>query len=179
MNKILSILMLAFLMSCQDNQSVQEYLVEKQNDASFKTMSITPDILIASYDGLTADEISILKKIKSVNVAYLDANENQKLSQESETFEHIIKHENYKSLLRMNDGSQKMNLLYLGDPEDIDELLFYGKSDKVGMLLARLNSKSLEPNDMVEIVKMAENLNLNQFEGFMNSIKPKTEVSEI
>lgn len=70
----------------------------------------------------------------------------------------------------MNDGSQKMNLLYLGEPEDIDELLFYGKSDKFGMILSRVNSKELEPNDMVKIVKLLEKIELKEVGDFMESI---------
>ncbi|MGO1751554.1 MULTISPECIES: DUF4252 domain-containing protein [Psychroflexus] len=169
MKKYLTIIILALLVSCQNQQSVQEYLVEKQNDPAFKTMSLTPDILLASYDGLSEEQIKTVKKIKSVNFAYL-SHDDQKFTSESETLENIIKLESYESLMRMNDGSQKMNLLYLGEPEDIDELLFYGKSENFGMILSRVNSKELEPNDMVKIVKILEKLELDQVGDFMESI---------
>lgn len=169
MKKYLSIIILALLISCQNQQTVQEYLVEKQNDPAFKTMSLTPDILLASYNGLSDEQIKTVKKIKSVNLAYLN-HDNQKFTSESEALENIIKLESYESLMRMNDGSQKMNLLYLGEPDDIDELLFYGKSEKLGMILSRINSKDLEPNDIVKIVKVLEKLELDQVGGFMKSI---------
>lgn len=62
MKKYLSILILALLVSCQNQQSVQEYLVDKQNDPAFKTMSLTPDMLLASYDGLSEEQIKTVKK---------------------------------------------------------------------------------------------------------------------
>ncbi|MDN6279698.1 MAG: DUF4252 domain-containing protein [Psychroflexus sp.] len=179
MRKYILLVALSFLISCQNQQSVQEYLVAKQNDPAFKTLSLTPNLLTSTFDKLTEDEIATLKKVKSVNLAFLvnDA-ESEKFSDESKILERIMQQKKYKSLMRINANDKKMNLLYIGDPEAIDELLFYGNSKDIGLLLARINSHDLEPNDVMKIVKMAKDFDLDQLEDFIGTVQSQVKAKK-
>lgn len=179
MRKYILLVVLAFLISCQNQQSVQEYLVAKQDDPAFKTLSLTPNLLTSTFDELAEDEVATLEKVKSVNLAFLvNDPESQKFSNESEILEDIMRQKQYKSLMRINTNNKKMNLLYIGDPDAIDELLFYGNSEDIGLLLARINSYDLEPNDVMKIVKMAKDFDLDQLESFMGTVQSQVKAKK-
>ncbi|QSS97226.1 DUF4252 domain-containing protein [Psychroflexus sp. ALD_RP9] len=173
MKHIITTFCLLILVSCSNKQSLQEYLISKDKDANFKTMSVATDLLVPNIEELSAKEQATLKKIKSINVAAMIKDTINQVAYEDETrkVEAILDHSTYQTLMKMNADDKGMNLLYIGDDNKIDEVVFYGKSDEAGMLVARLNSRDLKPNDLAKLLSMADKLDMSQVENFTKNLK--------
>ena len=173
MKYLFTTLCLIILVSCSNNQSLQEYLISKDKDANFKTMSVATDLLVPNIEELSTEEQATLKKIKSINVAAMPTDSVNQVAYEKETrqVETILENSTYQTLMKMNADDKGMNLLYIGNDIKIDEVVFYGKSKETGMLVARLNSRDLKPNELAKILSMADKLDMSQIENFSENFK--------
>lgn len=159
-------------MSCSNQESMQEYLIAKDEDPNFKSMSLATDVLVPNLKELDSAEQETLKKIKSINVALMlnDSVQNPAYVNETKRIEGIIKASKYQSLMRMNSEEQGMNLLYMGDDKVIDEVIFYGRSLEMGLVVARLNSRDLKSGDLIKIMQLADKMDLSQVEQFTSDL---------
>lgn len=172
MRFLIASLSLILLMSCSNKQSLQAYLVSKDDDSNFKTASLATDILVPNIESLSKDEQATLKKIKSVNIAILmNDSTNQGLYQtELASVQAILKDPKYQSLMKVNAGDQGMELVYIGSDEEIDEVVFYGHREDTGMIVARLNSRNLKPADLAKIMQMSDKMDMSQLESFAKEL---------
>ncbi|AFL82432.1 hypothetical protein Aeqsu_2993 [Aequorivita sublithincola DSM 14238] len=160
---------LVALSSCSDT-SLQKYLVEKQDDDKFVKMDIAASLLQGKNSNFTQEEKDILSTIKKVNVVAYPIKENDTADFEKERNElkSILDQDQYKELTRIKSNDWNATLKYTGEEDAIDEVIVFASDNNRGFAVFRLLGKNMRPDQMLKLMKSAENgdLDLSKLEGF-------------
>ncbi|WP_026838285.1 DUF4252 domain-containing protein [Gillisia sp. JM1] len=142
------------LMSCDNNQSLQEYYVDNQGDKEFVAVDV-PTSLFANTEKLTEDQKKTLETVKKINIlAIPKKEENQtKIEAEKAKISNILKDEKYQLLMKYGGGNSKMTLYYTGSEEAVDEIIVYGEDESKGMGIARILGDNMNPSDILQLVR--------------------------
>ncbi|CAM4036407.1 DUF4252 domain-containing protein [Gillisia hiemivivida] len=142
------------LMSCDNNQSLQEYYVDNQGDKEFVAVDV-PTSLFANTEKLTVDQKKTLETVKKINIlAIPKKRENQtKIDAEKAKIINILKDEKYQLLMKYGGGNSKMAVYYTGSEEAVDEIIVYGEDEMKGMGIARVLGDNMNPSDILQLVR--------------------------
>lgn len=167
---VLSLFILAILMtSCNNEQSVQTYLVESQGKDGFMTFDIPVNFLDVKSQDVSDDVKEAIKSIRKVNVVALPYQNNEAAYEtEKNNLTKILKNsDKYKSLMSMNTRGIKVKIYYTGSTDAIDEVIAFGYAKEKGVGIARILGDDMNP---AMVIKMIQNmkvdpgqLNLKQF----------------
>ncbi|MFT5249670.1 MAG: hypothetical protein ACI93P_001397 [bacterium] len=146
------------LFSCNNEQSLQRYLVDRQDDNSFLKIDIAASLLQTDGNNLSQEEKDILATVKKVNVvAYpiKGANAANYVVKRQE-LKNIIDQEQYKMLMKYGSNKQGATLKYLGEEDAIDEIIVFASDDEKGFALFRLLGANMEPAKMMKLMNAIE-----------------------
>lgn len=143
----------ALFISCGE-ESLQKYLVKKQDDPKFLKMDLSPGMLEGKGNNLSAESKETLKSIRKINiVAYPYKEENREDFQwEQEELESILNREKYKELTRIKNPGWTLSVSYTGDETTIDEIIVYGLNKTRGFVIFRLLGNDLKPEQIIPII---------------------------
>ncbi len=146
------------LFSCSDNQSLQRYLVDKQDDDAFLKVDLATSLLQADNANFTEEEKDILKTVKKINVvAFPIKGENkQSYNSEMQELKDILKQEKYKTLMKFGSNKQGAVLKYVGEEEAIDEIIVFARDDEKGFAVFRLSGNNMNPAQMIKLMNSIE-----------------------
>lgn len=142
------------LASCNTEPSLQEYLVEKQDDSKFVKVDLPSSLLDTKQSDLDAEQKEILKTVKKMNVvAYpiKDGNDTEYQS-EKKKVKTILDHEKYQLLSKMNFGGTSVTLKYVGEEDSIDEVIVLASDDTKGFAVIRLLGNNMRPEKVMELM---------------------------
>jgi hypothetical protein len=152
---VLTLFVLAlFATSCENEQTLQEYLVQTQEKQGFITLDvpvnfIKPKTLDVSDD--VKETINSIRKINLVGMTY-QGNED-KFETEKDQLKQIFKNkEKYKSLMRMNVKGYKVNIYYTGSTDAINEVIAFGYAKDQGLGIARILGENMDPSKIIEMM---------------------------
>jgi hypothetical protein len=172
----ISLLLLLVLVvnSCKYKTSLQEYLVESQEKNGFITIDL-PTSFLQFKSEVVSDEVkATLKSIHKINVVALPVKGNQKaFGIEKEILKNIFKNnKKYKTLMFLKAKEMNVYLYYTGKTSSIDEVIAFGYGEEVGVGIARLLGKKMNPakiRSMINNLKIDRSrLNLEQFSTIFN-----------
>ncbi len=163
--KILGIVGVLCLISCNNERSLQQYFVDHQNDNAFIAVDIPSSLLDKDEVELTQEEKETLESIKKVNFLALKLNDDLKVKyeEESEAINTILSNEKYETLMRMGSNGTKAVIKFLGDDEEIDEVIVFAKNDEKGLALVRVLGNNMKPEKIAKLVKSVEKMDLSAF----------------
>jgi len=155
---ILSVL--AIFVSCNQQKTIQTYIVEKQDKPGFMSVDLPMSLIQLNSDKVPLDVKDGYESIKKVNVLGLPYLLNNSTL--------------YKKLMKMDMNGMSVSIYYNGDANNINEVIVFGYSRKVGVGVARVIGNHMNPTkitQMAEYLKIDPNqLNLQQFKQALNSI---------
>ena len=175
-SKVLSIIIVALLISCNSAPSLQKYYVDSKENNEFISVDLPASILQLKDEDVSEEVKNTLNTIKKVNFLALQLTETNKelFTSEKEKVKQILKNPKYKQLMRMNGGKGNVSINYLGDEDAIDEVVIFGSDNKKGFALVRVLGENMNPSDIMKIsqqIKLDGDSNqLQQLEGLMKSI---------
>jgi len=173
---IMGVVILSTLLACNSKPSLQKYLVEKESSPEFVSASLSMDLLIQNLDSLSLEERESVQKIEKINVlALLKEKGGSTLEVERTTLRSILNQTEYESLINFNGADREAKFLYSANKENIQEIIFFGYDAKMGMLLLRMRGSNIEPNDILKISQMGNQLNLESFSSLENLIERFTQ----
>ncbi|RKS53287.1 uncharacterized protein DUF4252 [Gillisia mitskevichiae] len=142
------------IVSCDNNQSLQEYYVDNQGDKEFVAVDV-PTSLFANTETLSANQKKTLETVKKINIlAIPKKEENQtKIDAEKTKITNILKDEKYQLLMKYGGGKSKMAVYFTGTDEAVDEIIVYGEDEKKGMGIARVLGDNMNPSDILQLVR--------------------------
>lgn len=162
------------MVSCSDN-SLQKYLVEKQDDAKFVKVDVATSLLEGRNSNFTPEEKEILHTIKKINVvAYpIKDGDTADYVAEKKELESILSQDRYKELTRIKSNDWNATLKYIGEDDAIDELIVYANDNNRGFAIFRLLGENMRPDQMMKLMDSAErgDLNLSKLSGFEEIFK--------
>ncbi|MBZ9650834.1 DUF4252 domain-containing protein [Psychroflexus montanilacus] len=156
------------LISCNNQQSLQEYLVEKENSTEFITASVPTSLLFQNLDSLSSKEKSSLQKIEKINLLALTKKKGGEiLEKERKAIRQILANSNYESLINFNGGAREARFVFSGTESKIDELIFFGFDEEMGLIVLRMRGSSVDVNDIYQISQSAQQMDMSTIsEGF-------------
>ena len=171
---ILSVL--AIFVSCNQQKTIQTYIVEKQDKPGFMSVDLPMSLIQLNSDKVPLDVKDGYESIKKVNVLGLPyLNNNEAYEIEKKAISLILNNSTlYKKLMKMDMNGMSVSIYYNGDANDINEVIVFGYSKKIGVGVARVIGNHMNPTkitQMAEYLKIDPNqLNLQQFKQALNSI---------
>lgn len=153
-----TVLMVMTLMSCSNEQSLQKYLVEKQDDDKFMKIDLATSLLQADGNTLSEDEKNVLKTVKKINVVAYPLAEGNTADYEAEkqNIAKLLSQEKYKTLMKMGSNNLGATLKYVGEENSIDEIIVLASDDTKGFAVFRLLGDNMRPGDMIKLMTSIE-----------------------
>ena len=151
------------LISCNNDKSLQRYLVDKQDDDKFLKVDVAASLLQTDSNNMTEEQKEILNTIKKVNVvAYpiKDGNTEEYKAQKDEVKE-IIGQEKYKTLMKMGSNKSGATLKYLGEEDAIDEVVIFASDNDRGFALFRVTGDDMRPDQMIKLMNSIDSGDLD------------------
>ena len=173
---VIILTVLALFISCNQQKTIQTYIVEKQDKPGFMSVDLPMSLIQLNSDKVPLDVKDGYESIKKVNVLGLPyLNNNEAYEIEKKAISLILNNSSlYKNLMKMDMNGMRISIYYNGDANDIKEVIVFGYSKKIGVGVARVIGNHMNPTkitQMAEYLKIDPNqLNLQQFEQVLNSI---------
>ena len=173
---VIILTVLALFISCNQQKTIQTYIVEKQDKPGFMSVDLPMSLIQLNSDKVPLDVKDGYESIKKVNVLGLPyLNNNEAYEIEKKAILSILNNSTlYKNLMKMDMNGMRISIYYNGDANDINEVIVFGYSKKIGVGVARVIGNHMNPTkiiQMAEYLKIDSNqLNLQQFEQVLNSI---------
>ena len=167
---------LAIFISCNQQKTIQTYIVEKQDKPGFMSVDLPMSLIQLNTDKAPLDVKEAYGSIKKVNVLGLPyLNNNEAYEIEKKVISLILNNSTlYKKLMKMDMNGMSVSIYYNGDANDINEVIVFGYSKKIGVGVARVIGNHMNPTkitQMAEYLKIDPNqLNLQQFRQALDSI---------
>ena len=167
---------LAIFISCNQQKTIQTYIVEKQDKPGFMSVDLPMSLIQLNTDKAPLEVKEACGSIKKVNVLGLPyLNNNEAYEIEKKAILSILNNSTlYKNLMKMDMNGMRISIYYNGDANDINEVIVFGYSKKIGVGVARVIGNHMNPTkitQMAEYLKIDPNqLNLQQFEQVLDSI---------
>ena len=167
---------LAIFISCNQQKTIQTYIVEKQDKPGFMSVDLPMSLIQLNTDKAPLEVKEAYGSIKKVNVLGLPyLNNNEAYEIEKKAISLILNNSTlYKNLMKMDMNGMSVSIYYNGDANDINEVIVFGYSKKIGVGVARVIGNHMNPikiTQMAEYLKIDPNqLNLQQFKQALNSI---------
>ncbi len=158
----LGIAIIAMLSSCEQDPTLQTYIVDSQEKSGFISTTVPKSILGIDDSQLSPESQQAYRSVDKVNVLLLPATNDKQamIAEETEKLNRILNDEDYKLLMAHNSDGLKIKFLYQGDTENIDEMIAFGSMDK-GMGVARIIGNDMNPMALMKMMKELENGNVD------------------
>ena len=155
---ILSVL--AIFVSCNQQKTIQTYIVEKQDKPGFMSVDLPMSLIQLNSDKVPLDVKDGYESIKKVNVLGLPYLNNKEAYEiEKKAISLILNNSTlYKKLMKMDMNGMSVSIYYNGDANDINEVIVFGYSKKIGVGVARVIGNNMNP---AKITQMAEYLKID------------------
>ena len=173
---VIILTVLAIFVSCNQQKTIQTYIVENQDKPGFMSVDLPMSLIQLNSDKVPLDVKDGYESIKKVNVLGLPyLNNNEAYEIEKKAISLILNNSSlYKNLMKMDINGMSVSIYYNGDANDINEVIVFGYSKKIGVGVARVIGNHMNPtkiSHMAEYLKIDPNqLNLQQFKQALNSI---------
>ncbi len=156
--KILSLIAVLLVTSCNDSASLQRYFVDHQEDNDFIAVDVPSSLLDKERIHLNEEELEALESIKKVNFLALPLSDKTeaKFNKESIAIAKILNSDKYETLMRFGTNGTKAVLKYQGEDDDIDEVIVFATDQEKGLALVRVLGDNMNPKKMAKLMQSVE-----------------------
>ena len=166
---------LSICLACSPNLSLQSYFVEHQEASGFMSVDIPMSFLNPDKIELSDDQNEAVESIDKLNMlAYsLKDGSEDEFTSELAKIKTILKAEVYNDLMRAGNTSDgKVQVLYIGDDSEIDELIIFGVSPDYGFAIVRVLGDDMELSKIMKLRNVVDefdtkNANIEDFMKFL------------
>ena len=146
------------LFSCSNKESLQRYIVDRQDDDSFLKIDIAASLLQTDSANLSQEEKDILKTIKKINVIAYPIDEGNVSAYEvkMKVLKTILDQDRYKTLMKYGSNKEGATLKYVGLEDAIEEIIVFVRDDEKGFALFRLLGDDMRPEQMIKLMTAIE-----------------------
>jgi hypothetical protein len=144
------------LLSCDSKPTIQKYFVANSENKDFVALDISPTILNVDKTKLTAEQKKALESFDKMNVLVfkLDENNQPQYEVESQKITQILKDETYQQLMKVGSGKDGATISFVGDEDNINEFVVFGKSKDNGFVVVRILGNDMNPNNIMTMLSV-------------------------
>lgn len=162
-NLAIALLLLAFV-SCQkkESETLQEYMVEKTADPEFISFDLSSSMMNMKPDQLTDEQQRTLKAVRKVNVMAFkrDSLSQNDFAAEAKKVKKFLKDPQYQELMHVNSGADGGSISFVGENNDIDEVILFAASKETGFAVIRVIGKDLKSENVIDMLSLIRQSNV-------------------
>ena len=157
------------LLACNTSPSLQKYYVDSKENTEFMSVDLPASLLQLKTDDVSEKVQKTMATIKKINFLSLKltSDNNTLFLAEKEKVSRILKNHKYKELMRFKHGNAAVKVIFLGQEDAIDEVVFFGFDNAKGFALARVVGDNMNPAD---ILQMAQSIKLDNNTGELKQL---------
>ena len=172
---MLALTVTAFV-SCNNGPTLQTYYVDNELKPGFTTFDIPTSFIDVDKVELSEQQEKAYNSIDKLNVLAfkLDDNNTDVYKIELENVKTILTNPKYEELMRGGNTTEgKFVVKFLGDIENIDELIIVGNANDKGFMVARILGDDMNANDLVSLGTVMDKIDFEDTEinGFTDFFK--------
>ena len=163
---IMFVLIAIAFLSCSNGPTLQTYFVDNELKAGFTTFDVPASLVGEEIEKakLTDQQKRAYKSVNKLNVlAFKTDDSNQDTYKtELEKVKLILKDTKYEELIRGGNSTDgKFVVKFLGDIENIDELIVMGNANNKGFMVARILGDDMNATDLMSLGNVLQNLKID------------------
>jgi hypothetical protein len=173
-HKLLTLLTaLIVLVACNNEPSLQKYIVDRTENPNFITLDLPSSILNIAENKLTDAEKEALKSLKKLNILAFKKSEDNQVSYQSENkiVTNILKDTKYQELMSLGSGKGSLAMYCLGKDEAIEEFILHANDNNIGFAIIRILGNNMNPENLMAFVGALQKSNLDT-----DALQPLTEI---
>lgn len=168
-----ALLVLATLISCKSEPSLQKYFVENTNNKDFIALDVSSSILNLDKAKLSAEQNEALKSFDKMNILAFKANDKNQAQFETERakVKAILKDPKYQKLMSIGSGKDGASISYIGTDDNIKEFIVFANRKENGFAVVRVLGENMNPNNIMTIMSVLKESKID-----MEQLKPLQEL---
>lgn len=171
MKRVYSITVLCslFLVSCNNEPTLQKYFVENTENKDFIALDVSPSILNVDQTKLSVEQSEALQSFDKINILAFKSNGKNQAQFDSERVKvaSILKNEKYQQLMKVGSGKDGASISYVGSDEHIEEFVLFANKKETGFAVIRILGKDMNPTNIMTMISVLKSSNID-----MEQLKP-------
>lgn len=172
---ICTFLATVLLTSCGDKVSLQRYFVDNQESANFITQDLPLSLVKIDESKFNEEQKEAYNSVKRLNFLGYKASEDNKAAYQAELtkVKSILSDEKYNELMTFSDKGSKIQIKYIGDDDEADEVIVFGSSNELGFAVVRVLGNNMNPDKMMTLAAALKDSEMGgaQMQDIMNFFK--------
>jgi len=160
-------LLVAAFTSCNQGPTLQTYYVDNELKPGFASFDVPTSFIDVENVEMTDEQREAYKSVDKLNVlTYIEENtEAEEYKLELEKVNIILKDSKYEELMRGGNSTDgKFVVKFLGDIENIDELIVFGNANNKGFMIARILGDDMSASKLMSLSSVLENANFEDMQ---------------
>ncbi len=152
------------LVSCNSEPSLQRYFVDHQEEPNFISQDLPISMVKIDKTNFTEEQTEAFNSVRRLNFLGFKINDNNKEDYSSEIgkVKTILGQEKYQDLMDFSDKGRRISVKYIGDDEDADEVILFGRAEDMGFALVRILGSDMSPEKMILLSEALRSSNIDE-----------------
>ncbi|WP_339752146.1 DUF4252 domain-containing protein [uncultured Winogradskyella sp.] len=168
------LLLVAAFTSCNQGPTLQTYYVDNELKPGFASFDVPTSFINVEQVEMTDEQREAYESVDKLNVlTYIEEDTNaEDYKLELEKVKIILKDPKYEELMRGGNSTDgKFEVKFLGEVENIDELIIFVNANNKGFMIARILGDDMNAGKLMSLSSVLENAkfedtNLNDLTDF-------------
>ncbi|WP_299107346.1 DUF4252 domain-containing protein [uncultured Winogradskyella sp.] len=169
---IVVLLLITAFTSCNQGPTLQTYYVDNELKPGFVTFDIPKSIVEVEKLDMTEEQMEAYKSVDNLNVLTFlkEDTEAEDYKLELEKVNSLLKNPKYEELMRGgNSKDGKFVVKFLGDVDNIEELIIFGSANNKGFMIARIIGDDMNAGKLMSLGTVLDKADID--EGQLSSLR--------
>ena len=150
--------LVATLMSCNQGPTLQTYFVDNELKPGYSQIDAPTSLINIDQVEMTDEQREAYKSVDKLNILVFTPTDSlEGISTEIAKVNTILKDPKYEELIRGNTVDGKFSIKYIGEVDNVDELILFGSSEDKGFVIARLLGDNMNAGKIYSLRTVLEN----------------------
>ncbi|WP_092466989.1 DUF4252 domain-containing protein [Winogradskyella thalassocola] len=173
---IVMLLLISAFTSCNQGPTLQTYYVDNELKPGFASFDVPTSFVNVEKVDLTEEQKEAYNSVDKLNVLTFmkDDTDAEDYKLELEKVNTILKDPKYEELMRGGNAADgKFVVKFLGDIENIDEVIIFGNAKNKGFIIARILGDDMNAGKLMSLGSVLEKADFdeNQLNGLKDFFK--------
>lgn len=173
---IVMLLLVTAFTSCNQGPTLQTYYVDNELEPGFASFDVPTSFVNVENVDMTEDQKEAYDSVDKLNVLTFmkDDTDTEDYKLELEKVNTILKNPKYEELMRGGNAVDgKFVVKFLGDIDNIDELIIFGNAKNKGFVIARILGDDMNASKLMSLSSVLDKANFDkaQLEGLTDFFK--------
>lgn len=152
--------LVAAFTSCNQGPTLQTYYVDNELKPGFASFDVPTSFINVEDIEMTDDQVEAYNSVDKLNVlTYIEENtDDAEYKAELEKVKAILKNPKYEELMRGGNSTDgKFVVKFLGEVDNIDELIIFGNANNKGFAIARILGDDMNAGKLMSLQSVLQN----------------------